>query len=234
MAPTVLLTRPQLVATDTLMVLEAKGCRVILAPMLDIKPLVTEEVAKPFDLLFVTSQVVFSVLTQKKKLFDLSCPCYCVGEATAARAREFGFQNIETGDNDALALAQKLAAEMPISTKILYPCALTSTKEGEKFLSQNGYSVEIWPVYSADPIEKLPDSCLSALREGKIDLALFFSRRTGQTFKRLIQTEGLEAACHTMQALALSPAVAEELSELPWQGITIASTPHLESILDLV
>jgi uroporphyrinogen-III synthase len=76
MAPTVLLTRPQLVATDTLLALEAKGCRVILAPMLDIRPLAMEEVAKPFDLLFVTSKWCF--LFSHSKRNSSICPVHAI------------------------------------------------------------------------------------------------------------------------------------------------------------
>ena len=89
-------------------------------------------------------------------------------------------------------------------------------------------------IYEAVPAERFSPSAATALREGRLDAVAFFSPRTAETFVRVVEREGLVAACEGCHALCLSEAVAGRIDCLGWAGIRVAARPNSEAILAVV
>ena len=104
----VVILRPEPGASATLARAKAAGIDAVAIPLFEIAPVDwVAPVAGTFDALLLTSaNAVRFAGEQLAGLREL--PAYCVGEATAAAARETGLAVAATGANDAAALADQV------------------------------------------------------------------------------------------------------------------------------
>jgi uroporphyrinogen-III synthase len=98
-------------------------------------------------------------------------------------------------------------------------------------LGRDGYEVRRAILYDAVPAERFRAETAALLRAGAIAAAIFFSPRTAATFVRLVRAAGLDRACRAIAAVALSPAVADEL-DVSWRALHVASAPTGAALLD--
>ena len=99
-------------------------------------------------------------------------------------------------------------------------------------LEAMGFAVRRVVLYESEPSRALSRATAAALRDGRIDAALFFSPRTGRTFVRLLSESRLTAVCDRMIAVCLSDAVAEDVKRLPWRALHIAALPTQAALLN--
>ena len=79
---------------------------------------------------------------------------------------------------------------------------------------------------------------MSALHQGVIAAALFFSPKSAQSALALIHGAGLAATARGIRALAISPRVAQALASpptaLPWRQVQVAARPDQDSLMQLL
>lgn len=136
---------------------------------------------------------------------------YAVGEATAAAARDAGFDVAATGDSG----VDRLLGSIEPDLKLFHPCGKDRREPGEA--RQEIIAV---PVYSARAIDA-PD--LSVAPES---VALVHSPRAARRFAELVD------ARDTIMVAAISDAAAEALGQ-GWQSVDIAEQPSDEALLAL-
>lgn len=228
----VLVTRAAFAMRETVACVNAAGFDVFEEPLIEIKP--THAICPSLHaapVLMITSRAAFQIWSKKDAACFLACPCFCVGERTAAHARAFGFTFVETGPGDGLALADQIIRAVPSSTPILHPGAVLSDKKAAFKLAAHGFDVVSWPVYEAVPAAELSFSLRQALERGEISAALFFSSRTGQTFLAGVARAALSQACRAIKAVAISRQVAHILEPLPWRKLVVACAPSLNDVV---
>ena len=126
--------------------------------------------------------------------------------------------------------------------RLLNPAAgplLLAGREGlgeplELDLQDRGFSVLRRSVYNVAPVSSLPDSARTALQEGTLQAALFFSADTARAFVRLVQSAGLANAVAEVDALAIGQPAAVALELLPWRSIRVAAHPTQDEMLALL
>jgi uroporphyrinogen-III synthase len=228
----VLVTRPEADAAPIAADLAARGHTAVIEPLLTI-------VARPdaaVDLtgvqaLALTSANGARILAGRTARRNL--PVYAVGDATAAAARAAGFAAVESAGGDVVALAALIAARRaPNAGRILHAAAGQPAGDLKGRLEAAGFAVRRVALYDARPSTAFSAATGAALKDGRIDAALFFSPRTGRTFVRLISGSGLTAVCNRIAAVCLSAAVAEEITPLPWRALRIAAQPTHAALLD--
>ncbi|MBT4888995.1 MAG: hypothetical protein HON65_05535, partial [Rhodospirillales bacterium] len=69
-------------------------------------------------------------------------------------------------------------------------------------------------------------------RFGALDGVLLYSPRTAATFNDLIQQQGLHDTLKSVTVFCLSKAVAKEVDVLAWKGVSIASVPKEDALVD--
>ncbi|WP_448205257.1 uroporphyrinogen-III synthase [Azospirillum sp. sgz302134] len=168
-------------------------------------------------------------------------PAYAVGDATAAAARAAGFAAVESASGDVYALADLVRARCaPDRGMLLHVAGTKLAGDLSGLLTASGFSVRREALYDAVPSTRLSDDTAAALRTGTLDAVLFFSPRTARSFVRLVNEAGLLDCCRTVDALCLSPAVAEaactygDLGVTPWQNVRVAPRPEQDSLLGLL
>jgi len=228
----VLVTRPEADAAPIAAVLAARGDTTVIEPLLAIvaKPDVAVDLTG-VQALALTSANGARVLAQRTERRDLAV--FAVGDATAAAARAAGFANVESAGGDVDALADVIAARLdPARGAIFHAAARQVAGDLKGRLEAAGFAVRRVSLYEAVPSRAISTATAAALRDGRIDAALFFSPRTGRTFVRLLSEGRLTAACGRIIAVCLSAAVAEEVKRLPWRALHIAAQPTQAALLD--
>ncbi|WP_193187696.1 uroporphyrinogen-III synthase [Nisaea sediminum] len=166
---------------------------------------------------------------------DRSLPVYAVGDATAERLRRLGFETVESAAGDAAALVDLIARRMePNDGPLVFLSAEEVAGDIDGTLRERGYDLRRIVAYRSVPVTGFPRETETALREGKLDGALFFSSKTGRTFVSLVERAGLASCCHDLTAFCLSEAVADSVSELPWGSVRVAERPTKTDLLGLI
>jgi uroporphyrinogen-III synthase len=219
----ILITRPEPGATATAARLVERGHEPVLAPCLTISARDAKLPERPVALIITSGQAIPGL---PERL--LQVPVFCVGDATAGRLRQAGFTSVASAGGDARDLLRLITARRLAGTHVLVTGAgLGLALAGQ--LRAAGIPVLRRVVYAARPVASLSAGVRAACAGGQIAAALFYSAETAAAFARL-DPPGITS----IDAFALSPAVADALRELPWRAIHVAEAPTEADLLALL
>lgn len=228
----VLVTRPAAEAASLAATLAALGHQPLIEPLLEIKYRLDE--LPPLDgvaALLATSANGVAAFAAASPRRDL--PCYAVGDRTAAAARGVGFERVASAGGDSVALARLVMGRCdPTAGALLHAAGAAVAGDLAGTLGAAGFTVRTALLYDMEPVAALSHEAARALGSGTLDAALFFSPRTAAHFAELLRQAGLEATAGGLDAICLSPAVANALAPLPFRRILAAVRPTQGSLLD--
>ena len=226
-----LVTRPEPDASETAARLNALDIETVIDPLLIARTLPTSlPPADGFAALAVTSANALRALDDRGDLSGYrGLPLYAVGDRTAETARRLGFGNVTSARGNANDLVA-LLAEAGVKGPILYPAAKQQAADLAKALAPHGIMVITAPVYDMVPSTGLSDATTAALTSGAIAAALFYSRRTAETFATL--AAGLRDRTK-LGMLCLSETVAAPLVAAHFVRVALADHPGEEAMLGL-
>jgi len=156
---------------------------------------------------------------------------YAVGDRTAAAARDLGFADTVSasgGAEDLVALLRRTEPE----TTLFYPAASHPAHDLTALLAPTGIAVETVPVYAMRPVLAFDPAIADALANNQIDAALFYSRRSAETFVALADAADI-APPPGLTALCLSANVAAPLLAAGHARIALADFPSEEAMIAL-
>ena len=228
----VLVTRPEPGLSETVAALGRMGFRAVAAPLLSIRSLHPVLPGRVQAVLLSSGQAVAPLAVLAPHL--LAAPLLAVGDATAARARDAGFEMADSASGDAAQLAIVAASRFdPRGGPLLLACGQEQGREPADALRRAGFRVLRRCVYAARPVRRLPAPALDALGSCGLDAALFFSADTAAVFVRLLPPH-LYGALATVRAVAISARAAEPLRALRWRGIAASESPNAAAMLALL
>tara|TARA_R110002110_G_scaffold415612_2_gene651799 strand:- start:255336 stop:256049 length:714 start_codon:yes stop_codon:yes gene_type:complete len=226
----VLVTRPRPDADETAAELIALGHEPVVAPLLE----VTFETGATLDLsdaqaILITSANGVRALASATARRDL--PVFAVGDASAAAARQNGFDRTESADGNVQTLADLVTSRLsPHDGRLVHVAGTVTAGDLAGKLALSGFEVGRAVLYRAEPVLNLPEVIGERLRDRTLDAAMFFSPRTAAQFAELVLSEGLGEQCGRTVAVALSGAVAEKLAALAFLDVRIAEKPDQDSL----
>ncbi|WP_207455416.1 uroporphyrinogen-III synthase [Azospirillum sp. SYSU D00513] len=238
--PRILVTRPAEDAAPLAEKLRSRGYEVALEPMLEMVWLDGPEpdLTGVQALLFTSAN---GVRAYAKRTDRRDRPAYAVGDSTAAAARAIGFERVESASGDVYALADLVRRRCaPAAGGLLHVAGSKVAGDLAGLLGQAGFSVRRETLYEAVAATRLSALTSEVLRTGSVEAALFFSPRTARSFVTLLGEAELAGCCRTVDALCLSPAVADAaraygaLGVVPWRSVRAASRPDQDGLLDLL
>ena len=225
-----LVTRPEPDAAETARRLEALGHGVTVEPLLKIvlngPP---TDLPEPAGLIVTSRNGVRALATWPQAAGWHGVPLFAVGAATAEAARAAGFRAVTAGAGEGAALLQLIAAALPTASgPVIYVAGRDLSGGLAEHLEEAGYDLQMVEAYRAERAESLSPAVLAALETGSIDGALFYSRRTAETFRDLVAGHAIQLA----HAFALSDPVAGPLKGLAG-SLHVAATPDEASLFAL-
>ncbi len=226
-----LVTRPEPDASATARRLTALGHTVTVEPMLTIvlnDP--PGDLPVPAGLIVTSRNGVRALTTWPQAAGWRGVPLFAVGEATGEAARAAGFGAVTVGDGEGTALISHIAAALPPGRgPVVYAAARDLSGGLAEQLEEAGYDLQMVEAYRAERAERLSPTLAAALAAGTIDGALFYSRRTAETFRDLAAGRPIRLG----QVFALSERVAEALHGLG-SVLHVAAEPTEDSLLALI
>ena len=229
-----LVTRPEPDATETAGRLAALGIAPVKLPLLRFVVLKTSlPDPKGFAAIAVTSANALRALEERGVLSRyLGLPLHAVGDRTAEVARKLGFTEVRSASGSFADLVEQLA-HARINGPVFYPAGREISGDLARSLAPFGKMVITAPVYAMMPVEAVDPGLVDQLRDGEIGAALFYSRRTADTFVRMISPELVPAVRARLGMLCLSEAVAAPLIDAHFVRIALADHPSEEAMMGL-
>ena len=229
-----LVTRPEPDASDTIARLSALDIEAIGLPLLERAPLATGlPDAKGFAGLALTSANALRTLSDRNALTPfLGLRVFAVGDKTAMAAHMAGFKDVvSTGGT--LAHLVEYIAHAKLTGPVFYPAASHQSGDLAKSLAPFGVMVVTARIYEMRAVEAIPEAVLEAIDLGRFAAALFYSRRTAETFVTLTKGRLGRAARTKLGVLCLSEQVAEPLIAGHFVRIGLPDHPSEEAMMAL-
>jgi uroporphyrinogen-III synthase len=231
----VLVTRPEPDAKRTADRLRTLGHDPVIAPLL-----VIASHAPPADLpdpaaLVLTSRNAVTALSRWPQASHWrDRPVFVTGRGTGEAACSAGFTDVRSADGDANDLAALvMSGTAPDVGPILYPAARDRSDTFVAPLRAAGYDIRVVEAYRADVVPAFDAGVREALRSGRIDVVLLYSRRTAEAYRRAAERAGLESAVRRIRICALSHRVAEPLANFV-DPVDVARHPDEAALLALL
>jgi uroporphyrinogen-III synthase len=229
-----LVTRPEPDVADTVARLEALEIEALPCPLLGFECLPTG-LPEPqgFAAMALTSANALRALDERGVLDAYRhLRVFTVGDRTASEARARGFADVLSAGGSFGDLVDVLA-HARIEGPVFYPSGRDLAGDLAKSLAPFGVMVIAAQVYAMNPIAALPLEVRGALLDGGIGAALFYSRRTAETFVRLAGDGLGREARLRLGMLCLSEAVAEPLIDAHFVRVSLADYPSEEAMMGL-
>jgi uroporphyrinogen-III synthase len=225
-----LVTRPEPDAATTAQRLREMGHRVTVEPLLRIVVApAPADLPRPTALIVTSRNGLRALAAWPQAAAWRGLPLFANGDATAQSARSAGFTEVSSTSSDAASLIRLMQAKLPPDGPVLYIAAHDRAGALATGLHRSGYDIRVVEAYSAERATRLSTGLSAALAAGDIDGALFYSRRTAETFRQLVEGTEIRLA----HAFALSRQVAVPIERLA-RNIHIAAVPDEASLLALV
>jgi uroporphyrinogen-III synthase len=227
--PSILLTRPAPAADRFARSLRARfgvKIRIVISPLLSPRLLSPAVPAGPFAAVVFTSET--GVAGYRQVSADTRIPAWCVGNRTAAAAREAGFETRSAeGDLDALTEAIRHSR---LTGPLLYARGRETAGNLEERLRSLNIAVTEVVVYEQQARPLLPMAS-ALLAEDHLVVVPLFSPRTAALF---CAEPVVRMRSAPLLIAALGPAVASACTAAQAQQTVCAARPDAEAMLDAI
>lgn len=224
-------------AARTAAKLQEMGCEPLLSPVLEIAATGAAIPAGAYDAVLASSAKGVECAGPETHLLK-SLSFHAVGAKTAAAAQAEGWRpDIVAGNAEAI--LPLLLDRYRAPAHFLYLAGRDRQAALEAGLRAGGHAITAVEVYEARAAERLSDEAIASMREGAVDIALHYSRRSAELFLNLAGAAFLtphlarmahvalsEDVARPLRAIGLNPAVAAKPDEA---GLLAAARDALES-----
>lgn len=232
------ITRPEPGLSETAQKISQLGWQPLLMPVMTIQVLPVDfiEIKTVQAIVFTSRQAVVPMVQQllAQHIVYQEIPVFTVGNITAKDARQAGFINVISADQDAVMLASLIRDQLSLDKgSLLFPSAKGQGQLLVSLLKQAGFIVSHYEVYQTEPVQALSATFLQALQAKKINSILFFSSETARFFMELFP-DYLISYLYSVQAIGISIKTKKILERVSWRSINIAGQPKTEEMLCLI
>jgi uroporphyrinogen-III synthase len=231
-----LLTRPEPDNERTALQLRQRGHDVLIAPLLQIKPLQTKLADGPWAAVVITSINAPRVMASHPQFERFKkLPVFAVGDRSAQAARTAGFNDVISAEGDAHDLVRLISARLPhTDLPLLYLAGEDRAADIAAELAPEGLVLHTVPIYRAVTSTSFPADAHAALAGGTIGGVLHFSRRTVETYLDCAAAGDLLTGALAPAHYCLSQQVAEPLAAAGARKVKLAPRPNEAALLDLL
>lgn len=229
-----LVTRPEPDAGAFAALCRDNGIEPIVAPLMEVR---IDDKAVPLSgigaLAFTSAN---GVRAFAHNATERALPAFAVGPATAAAARDAGFDLVHTAGGDVEALVQLIDRHRAlVADAVLHIAGTDRAGDLVGGLRAVGLTAERVVLYAALAAQTLPKAAAAALDdETPPAWAALFSPRTAALFASLVRGAGLENRLRHVRAACLSDAVADAARSVQWKSVDVAPSRDAVSLVRLM
>jgi len=236
MRPRVLVTRPEPGASATARTLEEAGFSPLVLPLSETLPLPVDLAAMPKDIDAVAVTSANAIRHASNDLIAIlaGLPCFAVGRKTAKLARDAGCRKVIEGPGNAGGLADRIVADLPAGSKILYLTGRVRLDGFEGRIAESKLGISVSETYDTRRIDHTDDAVISALAGGQIDAVLLYSAKAAEAFSDLAVQPRIRSLFEKARYFCLSDRIAASLNAAEKDRISIAAEPTEDALLSLL
>jgi len=227
----ILFTRPEIDSVYSAKKLIQLGHQVSVFPILNIvkKKIIDINFTNYNSVVFTSSNAVLCL----DQNIQSNVRCFCVGEVTAAQAKQKGFNNIITAGGNYLQLKETILNIADKNDgKFLYIRGEDIAHNLEEDLKASGYRIDSVINYTTSLNPDFDQKTLKILKDQSIDLIFVYSNRSAAHLSQLIFNNGLESKCSSVQLRSLSENVFFPLKKIKWKNVKMFSPGNEQFSLD--
>ena len=158
--------------------------------------------------------------------------CYCVGEMTERKAKEFGFYNAISSGGNVNTLIELIIRTFDNKIgKLLYVSSEFISKELDLDLSQKGYSIDRVVNYTSEVVEQIDLNTLDFIKKNPPNVIYVYSEKSAINLKNLIYKYSLVDVMMQSNLMCISKKTSKVLEFIKWKKIIIFNPGEEEFFL---
>jgi uroporphyrinogen-III synthase len=230
----IIITRPKEDAINLIGKLKQLGHVATHLPLIKIKKIETKKInLENYKAIIFTSSNAVKFMSIKK--FNLKIKCFCVGNATEVTAKQAGFINTYSSGGTVDSLIELvIRTQDKKSGKLLYLSSEFISKDLDKELVNEGFSVDRVSNYTSLPIEQIDETVLNIFKTNPPDVFFIYSVRSANNLFNLINKYSLLNLVTQSNLMCISEKVLLELNQIKWKKVLIFNPGEEEFLLNKI
>jgi uroporphyrinogen-III synthase len=227
----ILLTRPLEDCSEMILKFKSLGHQVSHLPLLNIEKKNYEDITfSNYGAIIFTSANAIKFLDLNK--LDKNIMCFCVGNITEKKARNFGFQNTIAAEGNVLNLKELILQNYSSKDKpLLYISGeIISTDLSQQLLNE-GYSVKRIINYEVSYNEKFDENFIKELKLNIPDMVYVYSQNSASSFLNFIKIYQTENIWMNTNLMCIGEKTSAILNEIKWKKIFLFNPGEEEFLL---
>ena len=227
----IIITRPIEDSLELINNLKIMGHTITHLPLINIKKISHKFIDfKNYKGIIFTSTNAIKFLDTKN--IPKNIQCFCVGESTEKKAKNFGFYNAISAGNNVDALIELIVRTFDFNIgKLLYVSSEIISKELDIELSKKGYSIDRITNYTSEAVKKIEQNTLDFINKNIPDVIYVYSEKSAINLKDLINKYSLVDVMIQSNLMCISKKTSKVLEFIKWKNIIIFNPGEEEFFL---
>ena len=230
----IVITRPKEDSLSLIQNLIKLGHIVSHLPVIKIEKLETKKInLLNYEAVIFTSSNAIRFMNIEK--FNSKIKCFCVGKTTELTAKQVGFINTYSSEGTVDSLIELIIRTLGSkSEKLLYLSSEFISKDLDKDLIKEGYSVDRLSNYTSSPVEEIDEKILNFFKKKPPDVIFIYSSKSAKNLFKLINKYSLLNVVTQSNLMCISEKVLLLLEQIKWKKVFIFSPGEEELLLDKI
>ena len=227
----ILFTRPLVDCSEMILKFKSLGHQVSHLPLLNIEKMNYEEINfSDYGGIIFTSANALKFLDLKK--LDKNIICFCVGDLTEKKARNFGFQNTISAEGNVLNLKELILQNYKFKNKpLLYISGEIISADLDQQLINEGYIVKRIINYRVSHNENFDENFINELKLNIPDIVYIYSQNSASSFLNFIKINQTENIWMNTNLMCIGEKTSSILNEIKWKKIFLFNPGEEEFLL---
>jgi uroporphyrinogen-III synthase len=166
------------------------------------------------------------------KKLDKNIICFCVGDLTEKKARNFGFQNTISAEGNVLNLKELILQNYKFKNKpLLYISGEIISADLDQQLINEGYIVKRIINYRVSHNENFDDNFINELKLNIPDIVYIYSQNSASSFLNFIKINQTENIWMNTNLMCIGEKTSSILNEIKWKKIFLFNPGEEEFLL---
>ena len=158
--------------------------------------------------------------------------CFCVGNKTEKKARNFGFQNTIAAEGNVLNLKELILQNYEIKSKpLLYISGEKISADLDKQLLNEGFNIKRIINYRVEHNQKFDKNFVNELKFNVPDLVYVYSQNSASSLLNFIKINKIENIWMNTNLMCIGEKTSSILNEIKWKKIFLFNPGEEEFLL---
>lgn len=226
------ITRPEIDGLKTAEKLKKLGHVVAMFPIIKIEFVKGHNIKKADALIFTSKNGVRSIGNMD---IDKGILIFTIGKQTAIEAKKLGFKRVFSANGSQNTLLDLILLHGSSPKGSFVHLSGEHIKDDlVGILNSKNLRAERQITYKAIALKKMPSKLIEAIKSKELDGGIFYSIRSANIFKDMVEKNHLNEDTKNLTAFVLSENIKDSLNKEEWKNIIVAPNPNETSLINQI